>query len=52
MTYRVYKNNNKKQFVETESLKFAKNLANEEIRKGNKMDIRENRNGRWFKIKF
>lgn len=48
--YRVYKNNNKKQFVETDSLKFAKSLAKEETKRGNKMEIRENCNGRWFKI--
>ena len=49
--YRVYKNNNRNQFVETTSFKFAKSLAKEETRKGNKIEIKENRNGRWFTVK-
>lgn len=50
--YRVYKNNNKKNFVETSSLSFAKSVAKQEIKRGNNMEIKENRNGRWFKVEF
>jgi hypothetical protein len=50
--YRVYKNGNKKQFVTVDTLKFAKSIAKEEIKRGNEMEIKELRGNRWFKIEF
>lgn len=50
--YRVYKNGNKKNFVETSSLSFAKSIAKQEIKRGNNMEIREKKNNKWFKVEF
>lgn len=48
--YRIYKNNNKKNFLETESFTFAKIVARQESERGDHMEIRENRNGRWYRV--
>lgn len=50
--YRVYKDKNHKQFVETENLKFAVSTAKELIRKGHDVEIMEKKNIQWRKVKF
>ena len=50
--YRVIRNGNNKFFVATDSLKFARTIAKEEIKRGlaEKMEIKEQRGGRYYKI--
>lgn len=50
--YRVIRNGNNKLFVATDSLKFARTIAKEEIKRGlaEKMEIKERRGGRYYKI--
>lgn len=52
--YRVFNKdaiNYRKTFVEVESLDFAKDLAREISRGGYTSEIREEKNGRWYKLK-
>lgn len=49
--YRVNRAGNRKFFVETESLKFAKSLAKDIEKEGKKAEIRELKGERWYKVK-
>lgn len=50
--YRVFRNNNKKLFVETTNKRFAVQLYKEGTKAGNHMEIREKRGTRFFKIEI
>lgn len=49
-TYRILKNGNKKIFVETTNKRFAISLYKEGLRNGDKMEIRQEKNGRFYKL--
>lgn len=52
MLYRVHRiGDNKKIFVETADLNFAKFLIKEEEDLGHKMELKVKRGSRWYKIK-
>lgn len=52
MKYKVIRNGNNKLFVATDSLKFARTIAKEEIKRGlaEKIEIKEQRGSRYYKI--
>lgn len=52
-TFRIYKNGNRKRFVETTSLKFAISVARELEKKDKATaEIREKKGNRWYKVNF
>jgi hypothetical protein len=50
MVYRIFRNGNKKNFVETTSEKLAKSIYKEETKKGYKMTIKARHGSRWYTI--
>ena len=52
MLYRIYRDGNRKQFVETQDIKLIKSILKEETRNGHKVEIREQHGKRWYKIEL
>ena len=48
--YRIFRNNNRKLFVETTNKRFALQLYKEGTKAGDNMEIKEKRGTRFFKL--
>lgn len=50
MVYRIFRDSNKKNFVETTSEKLIKSIYKEESKKGYNMTIKARHGSRWYTI--